>query len=64
MRQSPPRLRVNADFQGEISLTDWWRSLAPIERLDLLRDWIFDLSNLYDRELALLHVIPGKDTKQ
>jgi len=42
------RLRLNEfDGEGEVLTSDRWDSLHPMLRADLLKDWIYDLTELY-----------------
>lgn len=47
-KYAKPTLKVNwSDGSGEVGNLDAWRKNDPVDRINFLRDWIYDLRKEY-----------------
>ena len=52
-RFKKPTLKAVVDFgEGSIGVPDEWNTYDPLLRMDLLKDWIYDLQEEYDKAHA------------
>ena len=46
-----PKLKISRDCEGSVSFPPEFLALDFIDRADLLRDWLFDLTQEYNKTL-------------
>jgi hypothetical protein len=52
-RFKKPTLKADVDCgEGTVGIPDDWRKYDPLLRMDLLKDWIHELEEEYDRAHA------------
>lgn len=46
-------LRIDLDaVRGEVKLVSWFENLDSMTRADVLRDWLYDIEQLYFKAVA------------